>query len=229
MYYFPFLFSMYVFFYCSGGLLAKILFYFNLLVKMHCEIVTSYLTLSYLSIWPKQVITVLLFKRTLSLKNGPTMPYDAAYVGNLLGFGGWMCFCTDCLYAKHNIGLEGVNQRSYLSVSLAVYPEPMSIDSSKSLSMHGMNSATQTDFIRCHCRLWSPPKQLRGPWTMSYINARSQQSEFLIDSFNLLYRINDLEECIRFLSQMLLIEGWSSKRMQPLHIKAVPRAAQRCN
>lgn len=41
---------------------------------------------------------------------------------------------------------------------------------------------------------------------MRYINARPQQSEFLIDSFNLLYRINDLEECIRFLSQMLLIE-----------------------
>lgn len=29
---------------------------------------------------------------------------------------------------------------SYLSVSRAVYPEPISIDSSKSLSMHGINS-----------------------------------------------------------------------------------------
>lgn len=73
------------------------------------------------------------------------------------------------------------------------------------------------------------PKRLKGPWTLRYINVRSQQWEFFIDSFNLLYRINDLEECIRFLSQMLLIEGWSSKRMQPLHIKAVPHEAQWCN
>lgn len=55
--------------------------------------------------------------------------------------------------AQCHVSLEGINLRSYLSVSLAVYPEPMSIDSSKSLSMHGMNSATQTDFIRCHRRL----------------------------------------------------------------------------
>lgn len=54
--------------------------------------------------------------------------------------------CTDCLHMKHNIGLEGVNLHSYLSVSLAVYPEPMSIDSSKSLSMHGMNSATNRHY-----------------------------------------------------------------------------------
>ncbi len=130
--------------------------------------------------------------------------------------------CTDCLHMKHNIGLEGVNLHSYLSVSLAVYPEPMSIDSSKSLSMHGMNSATKTDFIRCHRELWSPPKQLWGPWTMRYINARPQQSEFLIDSFNLLYRINDLEECIRFLSQMLLIERWSSENAAVTYQSGTP-------